>query len=59
MFSDPENDAIEVNYIHGYPSLAAIIASNPGGAIYRRFDYLSARTLLYMQSELIDAKLLA
>jgi hypothetical protein len=54
MFNDLEKDGVEVNYVHGYPSLAAIIASDSGAAIYRRFDRLSARTLLYMQSELSE-----
>jgi hypothetical protein len=54
MFNDLEKDGVEVNYVHGYPSLAAIIASDSSAAIYRRFDRLSARTLLYMQSELSE-----
>lgn len=55
MRSDIENDAVEVNYVSGYPSLAAFIASDPdhSTAIYRRFDRLSARNLLYLQSELV------
>ena len=56
MYCDREKDAVEVKYIHGYPSLAAFIASDPGHstAIYRRFDFLSARNLLYLQSELVE-----
>jgi hypothetical protein len=54
MANDLEKDVLEVNYIHGYPSLAAVIASDSSAAIYRRFDYLSARALLYMQSELCE-----
>ena len=55
MRSDIENDAVEVNYVSGYPSLAAFIASDldHSTAIYRRFDRLSARNLLYLQSELV------
>jgi hypothetical protein len=55
MRNDPEKDAVEVNYVSGYPSLAAFIASDPdhSTAIYRRFDRLSARNLLYLQAELV------
>jgi hypothetical protein len=55
MVVDIENNS-DVAYVHGYPSLANFIASNPGHstAIYRRFDHLSARTLLLLQSELIE-----
>jgi hypothetical protein len=54
MAHDVENDALEVVYVKGYPSLAAFIASDldKSTAIYRRFDRLSARNLLYLQSEL-------
>lgn len=42
--------------ITGYPSLAAFIASDPDrtAGIYKRFDRLAARNLLYLQSELAD-----
>lgn len=36
----------------GYPSLAEFIAIDGDAAIYRKFGHLSARNLLYMQSEL-------
>jgi hypothetical protein len=54
MVNDVEKDAFEVVYVKGYPSLAAFIASDrdKSTAIYRRFDRLSARNLLYLQSEL-------
>ena len=54
MVNDVEKDAVEVVYVKGYPSLAAFIASDrdKSTAIYRRFDRLSARNLLYLQSEL-------
>jgi hypothetical protein len=54
MANDVEKDALEVVYVKGYPSLAAFIASDrdKSTAIYRRFDRLSARNLLYLQSEL-------
>lgn len=40
----------------GYPSLAAFMASDRDrtAMIFRRFDRLSARTLLYLQSELAE-----
>lgn len=40
----------------GYPSLAAFIASDRDGttAIFKRFDELAARNLLYLQSELAN-----
>ena len=46
----------EMDYVKGYPSLAAFIASDcdKSTAIYRRFDRLSARNLLYLQSELLE-----
>jgi hypothetical protein len=40
-------------YLDGYPSLAAFIASDPELAVYRRFDRLTTRNLLYLQSELL------
>ncbi len=54
MRNDLEKHTIGVNYVPGYPSLAAFIASDPdhSTAIYRRFDRLSARNLLYLQAEL-------
>jgi hypothetical protein len=59
MSTDLEKRVSQEAHIHGYPSLAAIIASDPSAAVFRRFDYISARTLLYMQSELteLEAKL--
>jgi hypothetical protein len=59
MHSDVEKqstDAIKINYLTGYPSLAAFIASDKDKStlIYRRFDRLSARNLLHLQSELIE-----
>ena len=43
-------------YAKGYPSLAGFIASDPDKttSIYRRFDRLAARNLLYLQSELAE-----
>jgi hypothetical protein len=54
MANDVEKDTLEVVYVKGYLSLAAFIAGDrdKSTAIYRRFDRLSARNLLYLQSEL-------
>ena len=38
--------------LEGYPSLAEFVAKDKDAAIYRRFESLSARDLLYQQSEL-------
>src|SRR4051794_27305664 len=40
----------------GYPSLAALIVSDPDRTttIFKRFDRLAARNLLYLQSELAE-----
>lgn len=40
----------------GYPSFSALISSDPDLQIYRRFNRLSARNLLYLQSELLEAE---
>lgn len=38
--------------LEGYPSFAEFIARDKDAAIYRKFEHLSARSLLYLQSEL-------
>ncbi|KAL8857232.1 MAG: hypothetical protein Q9178_006158 [Gyalolechia marmorata] len=38
--------------LEGYPSFAQFIASDSDAAIYRKYAHLSARNLLYLQSEL-------
>jgi hypothetical protein len=45
-----------VHYLAGYPSLSAFIASDRDRTtlIYKRFDELAARNLLYLQSELAE-----
>jgi hypothetical protein len=55
MTSDVEK-SIEIRYVSGFPSLSAFIASDPdhSTAIFKRFDRLSARNLLYLQSELAE-----
>jgi hypothetical protein len=42
------------SYAAGFPDFAAYIASDAELAIYRRFSRLSARNLLYLQSELLE-----
>jgi hypothetical protein len=41
-------------YLPGYAELAAYISIDPDLQIYRRFDRLSARNLLYLQSEMAE-----
>lgn len=38
----------------GYASFAHFISSDPDLAVYRRFNHIVARNLLYLQSELAD-----
>ncbi|KAI9740180.1 MAG: hypothetical protein M1834_004758 [Cirrosporium novae-zelandiae] len=38
--------------VDGYPSLSDFIARDADAAIYRKFENLSARNLLYLQSEI-------
>lgn len=56
MSKDLERDTVVVTYINGYPSLASFIASDRdhSTSLYRRFDRLAARNLLYLQSELLE-----
>ena len=37
----------------GYPSLAALVGKDDDFPIFRKFRYLNARNLLYLQAELI------
>ena len=41
------------NVLHGYGTFADFIATDDELFIFRRFDRLNARNLLYLQSELI------
>ena len=56
MSEDPESSSAKIRHARGYPSLAAFIASDcdHSTSIFRRFDRLSARNLLYLQSELAE-----
>ena len=40
--------------LDGYPPFAQFIATDGDAAIYRRYKQLSARNLLYLQSELFE-----
>ncbi|KAL5319980.1 hypothetical protein ACEPPN_013039 [Leptodophora sp. 'Broadleaf-Isolate-01'] len=50
---DIEPAASRVEYANGFPTLAAFIASDTDLVIFRRFDCLGARNLLYLQAELV------
>ncbi|KAL3443789.1 hypothetical protein BJX65DRAFT_311582 [Aspergillus insuetus] len=60
MSLDPEHDGFEVRYVKGFPSLAQFIATDYDHStfIIKRFDELTARNLLYLQSELADLQAL-
>lgn len=51
--SDEEHGQAPIEYLNGFSTFAAYITSDSELAIYRKFDFLSARNLLYLQSELI------
>jgi len=50
------SDKDRSRYIDGFPALAAFIASDRDGtsAIFKRFNRLAARNLLYLQCELAE-----
>ncbi|KAF3920441.1 hypothetical protein ABW20_dc0104883 [Dactylellina cionopaga] len=52
---DPEKDAPVqgITYAPGYPSTAAIVSTDAELSVYRRFDRLNARNLLYYQAEIM------
>ena len=54
MESDVDLEAMSTapRHLSGYPSFAEFIAKDKDAAIYRSFGNLSARSLLYQQSEL-------
>jgi len=41
-------------YLEGFPSLSALLSSDPDLQVYRRFNRLAARNLLYLQAEILD-----
>ncbi|KAF6228585.1 hypothetical protein HO173_011820 [Letharia columbiana] len=48
----PSNSLARPARLDGYPSFAYFIARDADAAIYRKYAHLSARNLLYLQSEL-------
>ena len=48
----PYPPARSVSRLSGYPSFADFIAADADAAIYRKYEHLSARNILYLQSEL-------
>ncbi|KAH8724360.1 hypothetical protein GQ44DRAFT_655147 [Phaeosphaeriaceae sp. PMI808] len=52
----PQDIEVGRRYARGYASFAEFVASDPELAIYRRFQHLSARNILYLQSELVEAE---
>ena len=56
MESDLERGLPEQKGVNGFPILADFIASDEDKSttIYRRFDRMSARNILYLQSELVE-----
>ena len=41
-------------YLEGFPSLSALLSSDPDLQVYRRFNRLASRNLLYLQAEVLD-----
>lgn len=56
MVKDVEKDSMEVQYLTGYASLAEFISKDAdhSAVLFRRFDRVGARNLLYLQSEIAD-----
>ncbi|KAF2472379.1 uncharacterized protein BDR25DRAFT_333263 [Lindgomyces ingoldianus] len=52
----PQDIEAGQHYAGGYASFAEFIERDPELAIYRRFQHLSARNILYLQSELVEAE---
>ena len=51
---DLEPDRIDNVVLNGFPELSKYIGSSSEFAIFRKFETLSARSLLYLQSQLLD-----
>ncbi|CAG9982110.1 unnamed protein product [Clonostachys byssicola] len=60
MATDEEQANINVHYITGFGELASLIASDEDQttAVYKRFDKLAARDLLYYECELLELEAL-
>jgi hypothetical protein len=60
MATDEEKGSVSVHYITGFGELASLIASDSDHttAVYKRFDKLAARDLLYYECELLELEIL-
>ncbi|CAH0025574.1 unnamed protein product [Clonostachys rhizophaga] len=60
MATDEEQANISVHYVTGFGELASLIASDEDQttAVYKRFDKLAARDLLYYECELLELEAL-
>lgn len=54
MCSATAQSSVQNGNLRGYPSLASFIGSDRDFFIFRRFNALSARNLLYLQDELVE-----
>jgi hypothetical protein len=52
MAMSPTPQVSSPTRLDGFPSFAEFIAKDSDAAIYRKYEHLSARNLLYLQSEL-------
>ncbi|ORX94882.1 hypothetical protein BCR34DRAFT_608126 [Clohesyomyces aquaticus] len=48
------SDAAAKQYLEGFPALSALLASDPDLQVYRRFNRLASRNLLYLQADILD-----
>jgi hypothetical protein len=53
-----EPDMIDASQLHGHAVFADFIASDDELSVYKSFNRLSARNLLYLQSELLELEAL-
>ena len=60
MTTDEEKGSLGLHYITGFGQLASLIASDTDHttAVYKRFDKLAARDLLYYECELLELEAL-
>jgi len=52
----PKGRFHDPNRLDGFPSLAHFMSEDPEGAIFHKFDRLSARNLLHLQSNLNELR---
>src|SRR5438045_7092742 len=60
MATDEEKGSVSIRYITGFGELASLIASDLDHttAVFKRFDKLAARDLLYYECELLELEIL-